>query len=569
MKTLSAEEYRKKYGTESYTNLLKASPQAQQSQQPGFFKQIGNAFSSGVNQIKEGLTAPVKSPLQGAENAFKTLSGAVNTVSSPLAPVFKPVGDAVNAYADRVSNNPTVQKFANSKAGQITSRVAEDVGNVANVAGVVAGGFEAPKLAEGAGDLVNRTSSRVGEMAGPLKSAIRDVTPTKEGYINHSVTKALDLTAGDVKNISMSTGNEVGRFMADKNLIGVNKAATVSNLENFFKENHATVRSEIGNVLKDYKPSTVPRYVEALKAIQSKVEGTPGLQKASVEIENLLNKKSLKLMDVQRVKELIDEHFNLYKATGDVGEGVAKQGLDNIRKDLRGFIEEEVKNTTGQDIGEMNNNVATSKGILNAVEERSTAGLTRANLKMGDLGTFGIGSFFGGPLIGAAAVFVKKLFESPSVQLRISKFLDGISDAEKASIQAELKAGKIPDQFQQFVKKGHGGPGAMAVGDLERIDKPIQGSMSIGNLKVHEGAPDVSRIEMYKNNLEAKQPVDRIKVIREKGGYGVEDGKHRLAAYKELGYDRVPVEIIKKSSRYTKGSDGKFTGSAIKSRSPR
>ena len=94
-----------------------------------------------------------------------------------------------------------------------------------------------------------------------------------------------------------------------------------------------------------------------------------------------------------------------------------------------------------------------SKEILNAVKARSTRGLTRYNLTLRDLGLFGGGTFVGTPLFGVALVFIKKLAESPSVRLRIARLIDRISDARKAKIEAELKAGKIPQEFNQFIKK--------------------------------------------------------------------------------------------------------------------
>ena len=48
--------------------------------------------------------------------------------------------------------------------------------------------------------------------------------------------------------------------------------------------------------------------------------------------------------------------------TGEVGQGVAKEGLANVRKELKDFIESQVAKETGADIRIMNNNVATAKG---------------------------------------------------------------------------------------------------------------------------------------------------------------------------------------------------------------
>jgi hypothetical protein len=177
------------------------------------------------------------------------------------------------------------------------------------------------------------------------------------------------------------------------------------------------------------------------------------LQKANALIDKLLQKKVVTLENVQKVKEMMDDHFNLYKVTGDVGEGIAKEGLVNIRKDLKNFIEKQVKKNTGTDIGELNNNVATSRSIVNAITDRSTRGLTRANVNLSDLGWFGTASIGGGPLTGIAAVFVKRVLENPTVQLRIAKYIKDMSLKQQEKIKASLKAGDIPSELEIFIKK--------------------------------------------------------------------------------------------------------------------
>lgn len=461
---ITPEEYQKKFGTTALQSALQTN---KPEEKPGFFGQIGEAFKGGVNQIKQSFTDSKNAngnPIKQIESGLKLGSGIVNTISSPLAPVFKPVGDAINFVGDKVGNIPQVQKFADSKAGQVTSRIAEDTGNLANIAGAIAGFKSAPKVAGAIANTGENVLNKVGEVAKPVKNAVRDVVPTMDQSINHQVTQALDLTASDVKNIHLSTGNEVGRFMADKNLIRENVPASMKAVDDFFQENYKTVRSEIGKVTDTYKPSNVPRYTEALKAIEKKIDKVPGLQETQVEVAQLLGKKkNITLNDVQRVKELIDDHYSIYGKTGDVGEAVAKQGLDNVRKDLKSFIVDQVKEKTGADINELNNNVSTAKGIMKSVEARSTSGLTRSNIQRGDFGAFGVGTALSfpvlgplAPLAGVAAVFVKKVLEAPSIQLRIAKFLDGISDAKKAQIKATLESGKIPPEFEQFIKKKSG-----------------------------------------------------------------------------------------------------------------
>ena len=66
----------------------------------------------------------------------------------------------------------------------------------------------------------------------------------------------------------------------------------------------------------------------------------------------------------------------------------------------------------------------------------------------------------------------------------------------------------------------------------------------INLLVSHEGAPDKAQVAKVKRDIQAGKTIEPIKVIREGEKYGIEDGKHRFQAYKELGINEVPIEIV-------------------------
>lgn len=107
---------------------------------------MDKAIQGGAAQVKQGFdtAANAKNPGQLFQAVGQLGSGAAGVISSPFAGALKPVEQGVNAVADRISNNPGVQNFANSKAGEVTSQIAENVGNYANIAGTVGSFMEAP-----------------------------------------------------------------------------------------------------------------------------------------------------------------------------------------------------------------------------------------------------------------------------------------------------------------------------------------------------------------------------------------------------------------------------------------
>ncbi len=456
MQTISAEEFKNKYGSHGLSSF-QAPPKP-----TGIGADISNAFQGGLSQVEQGYqqAKTATNPIQKTEAGLQMGAGAVGAAFSPLAPVTKYIGQGIDTAANTISDIPQVQQFAQTKAGQTASRVAGDTANTATLLSLKGAEPAAAGVGAGAravGDTTVSLGKGAAKTADYLGHAAKDIVPTTQGVISHQVTKALDLAPGDIDKLHKSTGNNVGPWLADNNLIGKNKAETQANIKGFFDQNYTQVRNEIGKVDTIYRPNQVPRYTDALKQIDKKIDGVPGLEKESVEVSNLLAKKDISLSDVQHVKELLDNHFNLYKVTGDVGEGVAKEGLANIRSDLKNFIEKQVKDNTGEDIGQMNNNVSTAKSLNDFITTRSPKGLTASNLKLGDLGIFGVGMSFGGPLAGAALVFGKKLMETPTVRLRIARYMDQLDDAKKAKIQATMQEGKIPPEFNQFIKKPTGG----------------------------------------------------------------------------------------------------------------
>lgn len=69
---------------------------------------------------------------------------------------------------------------------------------------------------------------------------------------------------------------------------------------------------------------------------------------------------------------------------------------------------------------------------------------------------------------------------------------------------------------------------------------------SIDNLVTHEGV-ERARVDFYKEQIKKSggKDVAPLYVVKEGNKWGVEDGKHRLQAYKELGFDKVPTIDLK------------------------
>lgn len=457
MERVSAEEFKKKYGEIGYSKF----GQGAAPKKPSFVDRTKTAFTTGLNKAKEGLVDASKGQRNPISTGLQIGAGLAESAVAPITaaaqPIVSPAFDKVfTPIVEKLSSNPEFQKFADSQLGQFTARRAEDVVNATTIADTIGGGKATPRgvstLVKAGDKVTTGVKKSVQKVSPTLKNAANDVVPTKQKVVSSAVTQALELTPGDVKNITRSTGNDVGQFMSANKLIGNNVDNTKVLLNDFYKTNHKTVRDEIAKVKINYNKTSVPRYEEALLELKKSVDKVAGMQETSSKVNQLLRKPKILLADVQEVKELIDDHFSLYKVTGDVKEGVTKEGLTNIRRDLRKFIETEVKKNSGADIGKMNNNVSTAKSILGSIDDRASRGLTRSNIGLKDLGAFGSGTVVGGPVGGLVMVMVLKIAQSPTIKLRLAKLLDSFDDAKLNQIKNQLDAGSVPDEIMEIVE---------------------------------------------------------------------------------------------------------------------
>jgi hypothetical protein len=118
-------------------------PEKGRVQPPSGFNPLGDIASAAKGGIDYGIQGYEKArtasnPLQLLEGSAQLGAGFIGALASPLAPILKPVGQVIDAATQPIQNNPAVQQFAMSPAGEATSRVAEDVSNLDAIAGFAA-----------------------------------------------------------------------------------------------------------------------------------------------------------------------------------------------------------------------------------------------------------------------------------------------------------------------------------------------------------------------------------------------------------------------------------------------
>lgn len=232
---MTREEYQKIYGGAPLQAVAQKT-----SQNSGVNLGVADAFKGGISQAKSGYQQAknATNPLQLLEGGAKLAAGGIGAAFSPLAPIMKPVEMGVNYAADKISNSPSVQKFAQSKTGETTSRIAEDVANVNTIAGAVAGGRVAKPLpgavaratGEAMGPAIAKTG-RVLKSAGegsygitvtPGEGTARALQTYKESSPN-LMSRIQNTLSGESKNKPVTEANTAARYglMGTEQEIGV------------------------------------------------------------------------------------------------------------------------------------------------------------------------------------------------------------------------------------------------------------------------------------------------------------------------------------------------------------
>jgi len=494
--TLTREQFIKRYGQEG-RNALQANtgqqeqPQAQQPQQhkPGFFSRAGSALKDRFGEIKKTFGEQARGDINPAETGVRVvgdvIAGAGDIIGAAISPQVEKIAQkewAKPAFEALAGGMEKYESWKNSsELNRRTAEVLEGFVNIADLAGatglakitgkatIKVGKEVIEETAEQAGKLAVKTSEALEPALKIGKEVAEEIKPTRAGTINSQITKALDLTQGDISNIKLSTKNDVGEWISTKNLIGNNKKETLKNVSSYVDNQYKAVRDEIAKVTTIYSANAVPRVKESLRLLNGELTGILGQEKALREVKNLLKQKDYSLSEIQRVKEMLDKQFDLYKATGDVKAGQVKTGLANVRGELRSFLEKEVKDTTGADIRGLNNDVATGISISKQAEKRATRGFTRASVSLSDLGVFGSGSLIGTPLFGAAALVAKRVLESSTMRLQIAKLLKKLPKKEVELIKSQLLKGDVPAEIKAITKKTNPAVGKTVKKELEPL----------------------------------------------------------------------------------------------------
>lgn len=244
METITADEFKKRYGEQGIQSFTQAAPVQQQQAGQSYGGQVSTAFNQGVDTAKQGYenAQQAANPFDKTAAGMKILAGGIQSAISPLAPVVKPATDAlgagVNKVADTLSDTPLFKGAAGNQVvgqdGQVhyvpnndAGKLADFLADTSTVAGTVGGFSAAPKLS-----VPKVNIGTVGETSGGvLKAAGNTLKAAGEGAYGLTVppspATAKALMSYDAKQPTLF--GRIQNTMAGKSAEGTTKPVTEAN----------------------------------------------------------------------------------------------------------------------------------------------------------------------------------------------------------------------------------------------------------------------------------------------------------------------------------------------------
>lgn len=389
---------------------------------------IVDAFKSGIDKTKTGYTQAqnAHNPLELIEGGLKQGAGVVEAATAPLAPVFKPLGDAINYVGDKIGDIPAVQRFANSKAGETTSRIAEDVADATTIAGAVAGVKGGAKVVSGASDIAGDLSRKIDNAGGAIKGKVASLTPDSATIMNKVARlKPTDAT----KFEKLSGGKTHGEYLAETGNFGA-PDKIITNEATKFTQSLADKKAALAELPGVFKDGAISDALEMLVE-KAKSESSPNIKSPYLnqvlELQRKHNQEGLSMIEAENVKSLLEGKVKLGYNKMMNPEKVNQ--ATNIDDSLRKWQDTQAKELGLENISELNKQTQLSRFIVDKLGDQIVGknGLNGINLTDWIV-------LSGGDPTSVAGFLTKKFFSSKNIQAKIAEMLN------KGEIKGPVKA---------------------------------------------------------------------------------------------------------------------------------
>jgi hypothetical protein len=321
-----------KYGSAVTQPATTQKPSSSQNLLQYVWGSISEQAQGGLKQIQQsgednggGLN-----PIKGIEAGLQAGSGIASIVTSPLAPIFKPVGDVIGNVIQKsgegYAKSPLVQKFAQSPAGEVTERVVKNISNATNIAGAVAGfkggAGATPKVASVTTELYKTLTTRSEQQieSAILKKFEKGVKPTLAGKNTPAkLARYRDDVVTGVKTITQNKGNLT--FIDDTGeAITGQTPKSIQQLSEGLEQTKRAVFQQYDSLAKEAGEAGVKIPVQPIVS----------------EIDTVIKNPALRLTNPRAVRHAQDFKDRLLE-TGDLDASITQDVVQNLNNSLKAY----------------------------------------------------------------------------------------------------------------------------------------------------------------------------------------------------------------------------------------
>jgi hypothetical protein len=418
MKTISAEEFNRRYGTEPTPNRIVEAQMA---------ARLAGVGENAATQIKSAITGtgqyqgqnPLTRGIAATKSALFTVpEGAVAMAPEPVRKGLEKVGDVIGggfkALTDLIGSNKQLQEWT-QKHPEATKKIMEASQGVADL-GAISGTLLGAEGVAGATRLGTRAIS------GSLKTAQQsidsglqtlktvktpEILPTSEGIMQ----RVARIPKGAQVKFEQSAGQSVGEYLTKRGIYG-NTEEISNQLYKRFTQSKEVADNALAQLDGEF---TSPQIKTALTELEGKVLRTssPGAPDPDLSrVQALMQKESttgLTMTEINEVKRIFERRVKMDFLKTNVPEDVTKaMNIDNAIREWQFAKAEELglKN-----LPEINTETRLAKQLLDAIgkENAGTMGNNAVSLTDWIL-------LSGGDPTAISAYLAKKVFSSKGIQ---------------------------------------------------------------------------------------------------------------------------------------------------------
>lgn len=479
----------------------KKNPDGTDNTDKGIIPQAVDQFKKGFKQTQEGVKNPnlIEGTVQIGKGILNEAAGGIRAVFSPIEAGMKiisklpvihqalgGVDKSVDYFADKISNNKKLQKFAmeNPDADEVIANLVTIGLSVAAGKAGAPNGIPATRVGGIIDTVLKDVSTKSPEVLRTTIQKFKDnVAPVAE-KVKEKITKTGESEtdiAGKIFQAKPDQLDTMVRALENIDTKGIKSSEDLfSRLDAKAKSNTLAVDEALQKSTDLYKPSDITKTIEvkggkplkqdfvqtALDHLKELYEKTsdPTSQAKIIEKINKYQKEGLTAHEMNLIAREYGSEFGskaFSKASGDPLTSVNAQSYENVRSGIKGTVREKMPDAGTKALDMNTSDSLDAMKLLKNVEikaQQATNKLKKAGLiqKMGAVFGKGVDLATGGFVKGMLKTLFNKAGSGVDETLNAIQIKEGIPKLIKAFEKVEkikdLKAAGVENQLKEIFK---------------------------------------------------------------------------------------------------------------------